>query len=74
MWLTNQYLRAVAFAIAFAAYWALWDLAGTPSPLTSGNYALLALKVFSIIGLLLCANVVVGWCAKRVQQLREKGS
>jgi len=72
MWPTNQYLRAVVFIIAFTAYVVLWDLTGLESPLTSHNYALLALKIFSLLGLLLGANFVIGWCAKRLQHLRER--
>jgi hypothetical protein len=72
MWLTNQSLRGIAFIVAFAAYWWLWDLTELPSPFTSHNYALFALKLFSLLGLLLFAHLVVGWFAKRVQHLREK--
>lgn len=72
MWLTDKYLRAVAFVIAFVAYVVLWDLTGLPNPLSSHNYALLALKLFSLMGLLLGANLVIGWCARRLHDLRQR--
>jgi len=71
MWPTNKYLSAVAFAIAVAAYLGLWHLAEFPGALSFRNYALVAAKVFSWIGLFVCAQLVVGWCAKRIRQLRE---
>jgi hypothetical protein len=73
IWLrTHPLLRSVAWAITFAAYLALWGLTDLPNPLSSRNYALLVLKLFSAIGLLVCANFMVSWCARRVKYLREK--
>jgi len=68
----TPFLRGVAVAVAVLAYATLWDLTDLPSPFTSGNYTLLLWKLLALIGLLFCANFLVGWLAAFMRRRRDR--